>query len=148
MSQADAATLAYWGEHREQLRQSENQRAVLTNYLLAITAALSGLIAQQKFAATTLPLSILITLSGLFGALAAAKYHERAEYHLQQARALTQALKEDGSLARGDDLIRQFREAHYEKHPRLHRVRLHHLWTGLHCGIAAYGVALIITTLL
>ena len=93
MSQADAATLAYWGEHREQLRQSENQRAVLTNYLLAITAALSGLIAQQKFAVTTLPLSILITLSGLFGALATAKYHERAEYHLQQARALTQVLK-------------------------------------------------------
>ncbi|WP_328653890.1 hypothetical protein OG598_08510 [Micromonospora sp. NBC_00330] len=148
MSQADAATLAYWGEHREQLRQSENQRAVLTNYLLAITAALSGLIAQQKFAVTTLPLSILITLSGLFGALATAKYHERAEYHLQQARALTQVLKEDSLLARGDDLTRQYREAHYRKHPRLHRIRLHRLWTGLHCGIAVYGMGLTITTLL
>ncbi|MEG3634904.1 hypothetical protein [Micromonospora palythoicola] len=147
MSAPDTATLAYWSEHREQLRQSENQRAVLTNYLLAITAALSGLIAQQKFAITTLPLSILIALSGLFGAIAAAKYHERAEYHLQQARALTRALKDDGALANSDDLIREYREAHYQKHPRLHRVRLHDLWIGLHCGISAYGVGLIVTTL-
>ena len=34
MTQPHDAVLAYWSEHRDQLRQSENQRAVLTNYLL------------------------------------------------------------------------------------------------------------------
>lgn len=33
---------------------------------------------------------------GFYGALSAAKYHERAEYHLQQARALTRALADLG----------------------------------------------------
>ena len=42
MSAPEDAVLAYWREHREQLRQSENQRAVLTNYVLVITAAISG----------------------------------------------------------------------------------------------------------
>ena len=46
------AVLAYWHEHREQLRQSENQRAVLTNYVLVITAAINGFIVQHQSAAT------------------------------------------------------------------------------------------------
>ena len=70
--------LAYWREHREQLRQSENQRAVLTNFVLVIAAALSGFIVQLHFELRTLPLSVLIVVIGCYGALAAAKYHERA----------------------------------------------------------------------
>ena len=147
MSQSEAATLAYWSEHRDQLRQSESQRALLTNYLLIIAAALSALISQQRFALETLPLSVLITATGLYGAVATAKYHERAEYHLFQARALTKILKEMGSLADEDATLAQFRQEHYRRHPRLHKIRLHQLWTGLHLGIAAYGIVLIIVTL-
>ena len=47
MSTPEDAVLAYWREHRDQLRQSENQRAVLTNFVLVITAAISGFIVQQ-----------------------------------------------------------------------------------------------------
>ena len=89
--------LAYWREHREQLRQSENQRAVLTNFVLVIAAAVSSLVVQQHFAVRTLPLSVLVVITGVYGALTAAKYHERADYHLQQARALTAALTVRGS---------------------------------------------------
>ena len=92
MSTPEDAVLAYWKEHREQLRQSENQRAVLTNYVLVIVAAISGFIVQQHFDLRTLPLSVLIVVIGLYGALAVAKYHERADYHLSQARALTRVL--------------------------------------------------------
>ena len=52
MSAPGDTVLAYWHEHREQLRQSENQRAVLTNYVLVITAAISGFIVQHQSAAT------------------------------------------------------------------------------------------------
>jgi hypothetical protein len=146
VSQSEAATLAYWSEHRDQLRQSETQRAMLTNYLLAIAAALSALIVQQKFATFTLPLSALITGVGLYGALASAKYHERAEYHLQQARALTRLLVDSGALT-DDAPLDEARAKHYQRFPRLHQVRLHQLWTGLHLGIAAYGIALLVITL-
>ncbi|MBL7261350.1 hypothetical protein [Paractinoplanes lichenicola] len=145
MSQSETATLAYWSEHRDQFRQSETQRAMLTNYLLAVAAALSALIVQQKFAAYTLPLSVLIAVMGLYGALATAKYHERAEYHLQQARALTEILVDSGALT-DDAKLNEARDKHYKRYPKMHRFRLHKLWTGLHFGIAAYGLALIITT--
>ncbi|MEU8080298.1 hypothetical protein AB0B31_33185 [Catellatospora citrea] len=137
------AILAFWAEHRQQLRQSEDQRAILTNYLLAITAGLSGLVIAQKFALPTLPAAILITLLGLYGALAVAKYHERASYHLRQARALMQALKDIGALADNPHLEEQRRQ-HYARHPRLHKVRLHWLWTSLHVGNAIFGLALAI----
>ena len=148
MSTPEDAVLAYWREHREQLRQSENQRAVLTNFVLVITAAISGFIVQQRFALHTLPLSILIIIIGLYGALAAAKYHERADYHLFQARALTRVLVDTGSLADNDAVLEEFRQQHYRKFPRLHRLRLNRLWTGLHLGVAVYGVILAIITLL
>jgi len=146
VNQSETAVLAYWSEHRDQLRQSETQRALLTNYLLVIAAALSALVVQQRFAAETLALSVLITLVGVYGAVSVAKYHERAQYHLTQARALTRVLTDMGSLA-GRDTLDEFRKQHYQRFPRLHRVRLHSLWTGLHVGIAAYGITLVTITL-
>ena len=101
------AVLAYWSEHRQQLRQSEDQRAVLTNYVLVIASALTGLIAQQKLARETLPVAILIMILGIYGAITVAKYHERAEYHLTQARALTKTLTDLGALPGDTTLLRR-----------------------------------------
>lgn len=148
MTAAEDPTLAYWGEHREEFRQSENQRAVLTNFVLVIAAGPSGLVIQQSFRLRTLPLSVLIIVIGLYGALAVAKYHERATYHLLQARALTHALVTSGTLPDYDAVLEETRQEHYQHYPRLHRLRLHWLWTGLHLAIAAYGVVLVILTFL
>jgi hypothetical protein len=38
MAAPDNAVVAYWGEHRTQLRHSERERAVLTNCVLAAAA--------------------------------------------------------------------------------------------------------------
>lgn len=146
MAESDDAQLAFWKEHREQLRQSETQRSVLTNFVLVIVAGISGLIVQQRYTLGTLPLSFLIVLLGLYGALAAAKYHERANYHLSQARALTRALAESGALPDNRKLLAEYRENHYATYPRLSSFRLHWIWTGLHLGIAVYGLVLIIVT--
>jgi hypothetical protein len=129
MVESSDAVLAYWNEHRQQFRQSEDQRSTMTNFLLVITAGLSGLIVQQKLSPTVAPLALLIILIGLYGALVSAKYHERAQYHLTQARALTKVLLELDMLPEDQQII-EFREAHYRTYPRLHRVRLHWLWTG------------------
>lgn len=146
MTAPEDAVLAYWNENRAQFRQSESQRAVLTNYVLAIAAAISGLVVQQHFRLLTLPLSIMVVLIGLYGALAAAKYHERANYHLTQARALTQVLVQSGDIPDNRAVLSQARTKHSEEYPRLYRLRLHWLWTGLHLGIAAYGLVLIVLT--
>jgi hypothetical protein len=110
--QEDNAVLAYWKEHREQLRQSENQRAVLTNYVLVITAAISGFVIQQDFRARTVPLSVLTMIIGLYGAQSAAKYHERADYNLSQARALTRMLTEADGLPDSTAILGELRRAH------------------------------------
>jgi hypothetical protein len=143
---SEDAVLAYWKEHREQLRQSENQRAVLTNFVLVIVAGISGFVVQQHFSLRTLPLSVLVVIIGLYGALAVAKYHERASYHLSQARALTRVLVESGALVDSRDLLDEVRQAHYAEYPRLGRLRLNWLWIGLHLGIAVYGAVLVIIT--
>jgi len=150
MTAAEDPTLAYWGAHREQFRQSENQRAVLTNFVLVIAAGASGLVIQQGLRLRTLPLSVLIIVIGLYGVLAVAKYHERATYHLLQARALTHALVTSGALPDYDAVLEETRQEHYQHYPHLHRLRLrlHWLWTGLHLAIAAYGVVLVILTFL
>jgi hypothetical protein len=143
MSDKSEAILAYWSEQRTQLRQSESQRSSMTNYLLVIAAGLSGLIAQQKYATTTIPLAALIVVVGLYGAITAAKYHERASYHLSQARALTKDLKGEGALPAAT-ATPAYRADHYAKYPRLSRLRLQWLWTGLHLAVAAYGCALLV----
>jgi hypothetical protein len=141
------ALLAYWTEHRQQLRQSEDQRAVLTNYVLVIASALTGLMAQQKLALDTLPVAILMLFLGAYGAITVAKYHERAEYHLTQARALTKTLADLGALPEDTRLLDEYRRGHYDKYPRLSRIRLHLLWTGLHSAIAMGGLVLVIVIL-
>lgn len=141
MSEQSETVLAYWNEHREQFRQSETQRATLTNFLLVITAGLSGLIVQQKFSGPSIASAVLITVIGVYGAISSAKYYERAQYHIMQARALTRTLEDIGALP--DTLaIETFRDEHYRTYPVLHRIRLHWLWTGLHACVAAYGVVL------
>jgi hypothetical protein len=142
----DDALLEYWKDHREQMRQSENQRAVLTNYVLLIAAAISGFVVQQQFSLRTVPLSVLTIAIGLYGAVSAAKYHERADYHLSQARAMTRVLAQSGALPDARAALEDARQAHYGRYPRISRLRLNWLWVSLHLGIAVYGAVLLIIT--
>ncbi|WP_224392950.1 hypothetical protein, partial [Pseudonocardia sp. ICBG1293] len=146
VSFSESAVLAHWKEHREQFRQSETQRATLTNVLFVITAALSAVIAQQKFSQSMIAICVFIIVLGLFGALAVSKYHERARYHLMQARALTAALSRNGLLTERAHLDDQ-RDRHYAEFPTISRVRLHRLWVSLHIVISAYGAALLVICL-
>jgi hypothetical protein len=147
MADQSDTVLAYWSEHRQQLRQSEDQRAALTNYVLIIASALTGFAAQEQLSPDTFPLALLIMIVGIYGAITVAKYHERAEYHLTQARALTQTLTGLGALPADETLLDEHRQRHYAKYPRLHRIRLHTLWTGLHATIALLGLPLAIVIL-
>jgi hypothetical protein len=67
---------------------------------------------------------------GLYGAVSVAKYHERADYHLTQARALTRTLVQAGSLPDADTALENARQAHYNQYPRLSRIRRRHQPSG------------------
>jgi hypothetical protein len=138
------ALLAFWKEHREQMRQSENQRATLTNFTLVITAAMAGVMGQQNFSARTWPLAVFVLVIGAYGALAVAKYYERANYHLHQARVLARELAKLGALpdARGE--LESARQIHGARFRVLARLPQHRLWTALHLGIFAFGVVLLV----
>lgn len=142
-----ATMLGFWKEQREQLRQSENQRATLTNYVLVLAAALTGLVAQQHFARGTWPAAAFLIGMGLFGALMCAKYRERAGYHLSQARALTAAVIAAGNLPELGEALAQARDAHAARHRWMLRVRLGWMWIGLHLVVATLGGALLIVVL-
>jgi hypothetical protein len=148
MADQSDAVLTYWKEHREQLRQSENQRGVMTNYILVIAAAIGGFIIQQHFNSRTIPLSILTVIIGLYGAIVAAKFHERANYHLFQARALTRVLVDAGTLPDSRTILQEYRQLHYDKYPQLVRIRLNWLWIGINAGVGMYGVVLLVITLM
>ncbi len=139
--------LAYWNEQRQQFRQSENQRATMTNFILVIISALSGLIIQQKFADTTIPLGALIITLGVYGALISAKYHERAIFHRRKAKALTMTLKDLGAL-HDNPHLEAATARHHSLHRRLSHVRLHWFWTGLHIAVAIHGATLIIIAII
>ena len=143
MTQSPETVVLYWKEQREQLRQSENQRATMTNYLLVIVAGLSGFIVQQHFVNRTIAVAALIVIIGVYGALMSAKYHERSRYHLGQARALTRSLAAMGALS-DRNVLDELRDEHYAQYPTLSKLRLHWLWTGLHSAIALYGAVLIV----
>ena len=83
---------------------------------------------------------------GGYGALAVAKYHERAEYHLSQARALTSVLVKTDALPDNGTALDQFRQTHYGRYPHLSRIRLNWLWVGLHLGVMLYGFVLLMIT--
>jgi hypothetical protein len=143
---AAEVTLAYWREHREQFRQSENQRATMTNVILVAVAALTGFIAQQQASRDMTPAAVLIVLLGLYGAITTVKYHERADYHLGQAAALTRALVSTGNLPDLKDALDGARTQHVRTHRVFHQIRLHWLWTGLHLALVGVGVVLAVLT--
>ncbi|WP_433222001.1 hypothetical protein ACQP00_22275 [Dactylosporangium sp. CS-047395] len=146
MPSTPMAVLAFWRDHREQVRQYEHQRATLTNVLLVITAGLSAFIVQQHFATRTVAVAALIAAIGVYGALGSAKYHERATYHLGQAGELARSLTDLNALD-VEERLDERRAEHFSAYPRLYRLRPLWLWTGLHVGIAVYGLVLVVVAL-
>ena len=147
MTESADVVHVYWSEHRQQIPRSESRRAVLTNYTPVIAATVSGFLLQRQLRPITLPLSILATVIDGYGAVMAAKHHQRANHHLTQARALSTTLVDLGALPENTAAPDAAITTHNSKYPRLHRIRLHAPWTGLHLLIIMCGLILTAVTL-
>jgi hypothetical protein len=123
-----------------QARQSEDQRATLTNFLIVIFIGLQGFIVNQAFAPNTLILAAVIIFVGIFGLLASAKYYERFAYSLTRVGEIMKHLDKIYQSTQLRELHKQADVEHNTKYPRLHKFRLHYIWNILTVSIALFGV--------
>jgi hypothetical protein len=139
--------LQIWREQRDQARQCEDQRAVMTNIVLVLASAGIGLVVQHGVRDRAMLLvSVSLVLLGGYGAITSLKYRERFAYHNAQAWVLLHRL--DGlypALHLEEDKANAI-EFHSKRkaYAKLYPIRLSRLWVGLHAGIAIIGVALTI----
>jgi hypothetical protein len=146
MDSADVL-LKHWEDQRAASRQSEEQRATLTNILLAISAVALGLISQQGLSRSMLAVTAALTFVGLFGAIASEKLYERFAWHNKQARELSEQLE---TIVPGLNLKEPYsraRQQHRVKYKRINKIRLHWIWTTLHLATAATGLLLTLVIL-
>jgi len=125
-------------------KQSEDQRATLTNIILGVASAVTVLIAQKGLAKDTLPLSVLLIVLGIYGAVASEKLYERHQMHSTRASVYRERIDE---LHPNAQLLVRRSEAfkrHDPNFPKLSKIRLHYLWLTLHSLIALAGLILTI----
>jgi len=133
-------------EHCTQGRHHETQRSTVISAVMAVSAAVIGIITFDKTIAAPadLPLAFLLVVLGAFGAGFAMKHYERFSLHMERARRHRDAL--DDRLP--EQLLRQLKQqadsAHESKFPRMHKWRLHYWWLTLNLIVALVGVALLV----
>lgn len=122
-------------------KQSEDQRATMTNYIIVISAAIFGFIMNKGIAKEVWPLSVLLVMLGIYGAIISAKLYERFKLHEHIVIKIIQRLDELHPDAQLQQLVRAAEKEHNTKF-RLVRLRLNWLWLVLHITIALLGVAI------
>jgi len=136
--------LKFYEEQRIYGRQSEDQRATITNIVLIVASALLGFISQNKLFLTTLPLTILLIVIGIYGAVASEKLYERFQLHDKRSKKLRDQIDKIHPNAYSLKLIFEADREHKKEFPILQKLRLHYLWLILHLAIAVTGVILTI----
>jgi Helix-turn-helix domain len=137
-----AILLRLWQEQRNQARQCENHRAMLSSMIvLACTAAAAGSLAVHS-ARIDVCLDGAIVALGIFGALACHKYYERHQMHMTEAQALRRQLSSLRPRLGIESGWRDARAEHHSRYPVVYQVRLHQLWVAIHLIVALVGVLL------
>lgn len=134
--------LHMWREQRDQARQSENQRAVLTGCFLACAGAAAGFTLQHGHDPKLLMITIPLVALGVIGTVASMKYYERFQMHMTEAQSLRRRLDELHPQLEIEGDWHRSRTEHGSRYTRLYHVRLHHLWTSANVAVAVVGVLL------
>jgi hypothetical protein len=124
-----------------QAKQSEDQRANITNTIVLIAAAIQGGLTQTGFTKNALPLTIILIVIGVFGIVATVKLYERFRYHYEVTRQVRQKLE---TLV-PDTAIRACMDAAWQEHKKKHpvtatKIRLYAIWSALHILIVVLGI--------
>lgn len=124
-------------------RHHEELRATAANIMIGVTAGILGLIAfDQKISANDLPLTIFLTILGIFGAVFNSKHCERVRLHLNRGKQYFVKLDqvtpelELMRLRQGGD------SATKSKFRILYSLRLNSFWLALHLLISLLGASI------
>lgn len=141
MADANDIILKHLEHQWAQARQSETQRASITQFTLALAAATQGLIVQFLFSPSSITLAAMLIFLGVFGALVSAKYYERFRLHMCRVGRLMEWLEKHHPNATLTELEGIADKKHAERHPTMHKFRLNSFWQVLHWTIALGGLA-------
>lgn len=125
----------------DQAVHHEKQRATLTGLVLAISAAIIGLITFDRSVEAPIDtlLSLFLVALGSFGAMFSMKQYERSQFHVERSRGYRRAIEE---LLPGEPMRVIKNQAdlrHRQKFPHLTRVRLYAWWLALCLAPSAVG---------
>jgi hypothetical protein len=138
--------LKFYDEDWRQVRQSEDQRTAFSNITLLIASAVFGYLTQFGLSRNTLPLTVLLIVLGLFGAVASQKLYERSRLHMELAWAWQRRLSELHPDIQLDRVKGAVEKTQRKRFPRLFRLRLHVVWIALQLSIALAGIILTIVS--
>lgn len=138
--------LKMYQEHCTQGRHHETQRSTVISAVMAVSAAVIGIITFDMTVAAPadLPLALFLVVLGVFGAGFSMKHYERFNLHMERARRHRDELD---ALLQGQPLRRMKEEAdmaHRQDFPRMYKWRLHYWWLTLNLFVALVGVALLV----
>jgi hypothetical protein len=146
-------------EHYTQGRHHETQRSAVVSAIIAIAAAITGLVTVDgHIESSDIPLTVLLIALGLFGSAFSMKHYERFRFHMECAKQYRNQLDQllpDAPLRQGRARARSEHKHFSAPFPswtrglarRLPDLRLHYWWLALNLFIAALGVALSVSAL-
>ncbi|WP_431728052.1 helix-turn-helix domain-containing protein [Verrucosispora sp. TAA-831] len=138
-----AILLRLWQEQRDQARQSENHRAILSITIALICAVTGFASVGVGPVPVQVSLALVVVTLAFVGAMSSHKYYERHQMHMNEARRLRQQLDQLRPHLRIETTWISSRTEHAARYPRVYRLRLHHLWVIVHLVLALVGAVLL-----
>lgn len=134
--------LKFCEEQWKQARHVEDQRAAVSNLIIITSSVIIGLVSQQGLSERMLPMTILLIVLGLFGAIITEKLHELFYYHHDKAQAWQNRINELNPNARINETEKIAMESHSTLFRSLRQIRLYQLWKFLQIAVALIGTTL------
>lgn len=141
--------LKLFQEYASEARHHEQQRATVTGFFSALAAGVLTVVGIDKsLSVADIPAALFLVAIGLFGCVFSAKQYERYFVCMERARQYRLALQD---VIPGSDILELKRSADRkakERFPRLHVMRLGLFWVALHALIAAFGILLLVLSVI
>ncbi|MCB0176131.1 MAG: hypothetical protein KDJ97_36875 [Anaerolineae bacterium] len=140
--------LRFYEEDWRQARQAEDQRTAITNITLIVVPALIGFASQKGLNFDAIPLTILLIILGIYGAIISQKLYERHCYFSDRAGYWRGQISKLYPQLEIDTIRAQAAEKHSQRFKRIEKFRLYYLWLILHFFVALAGIILTIWILI
>jgi hypothetical protein len=128
-------------ESRTEARHQEEQRTSMTNFTIAVSAGLLGVVAlDEKIDKSDWPPALFIILLGMFGALFSAKYHERFSYFMERSRAFRTKIEELVPDTNVKTIIKEAGDRTKQSFPWMYKLRADWFWVLIHILITVIGI--------